>query len=425
MPMMPFQILGIWLRGLLSVAAIGLGAYLLKEWYESRTTVVQPVRVEVADHREDMDARRPVEEARVRGLWHVGLDRDTAYLAGGLTLMLLSVGGGMISYPLLRKSEGTSPKSAAEDLPNVEATHHRITRPDGTELHVACLGPKDAQPVVMTHGWGVDASEWRYSEKAIADGRRVILWDLPGLGRSGRPANNDFSLEKMAHDLDAVLDFAGPSPAVVVGHSIGGMIALTYCRIFPEKVGKKIAGLVLTHTTYTNPVKTSSNAGLYTAIQKPVLEPLCYLMIGLAPLVYVMNWISYLNGSMHRSTEKSSFSGNETREQLNLSSWYGAKTWPGVLARGMLGMFRYDATDTLPTIRVPVLVIPGDEDNTTRPEASLYMAETIPGATLQTLSPAKHMGHMEHHAAFARTVSRFVDEISSARRVGGTRSAHA
>lgn len=87
----------------------------------------------------------------------------------------------------------------------------------------------------------------------------------------------------MAGDLEAVLGLAGDRPAVLVGHSIGGMITLTFCRLFPEALAARVAGLVLVHTTPTNPVKTTGMAAFYTAIQKPVLEPLCYLMIALAP----------------------------------------------------------------------------------------------------------------------------------------------
>ena len=51
-------------------------------------------------------------------------------------------------------------------------------------------------------------------------------------------------------------------------------------------------------------------AALYTAIETPVIIPLLYLTIALWPIVWVMNWLSYLNGSAHRSTHKESFAGN-------------------------------------------------------------------------------------------------------------------
>ena len=144
--------------------------------------------------------------------------------------------------------------------------------------------------------------------------------------------------------------------------------------------------------TYTNPVRTTSNAALYTALQKPILEPLCHLMVWSSPLVRLMNWLSYLNGSAHRSTERDSFSGKETRGPLDFITRYYRKAAPDVLARGMLAMFRSDATDVLGLLRVPTLVVAGDQDGTCRPEASRHMAGAIPGATLVTLAPGQAPG---------------------------------
>ena len=70
-------------------------------------------------------------------------------------------------------------------------------------------------------------------------------------------------------------------------------------------------------------------------------------------------------------------------------------------------MIGYDATATLSTIGVPVLVVAGDQDTTTLPEASQFMAKSVPHGRLVTLSPAKHMGLIEHHAQFDRLVSEF------------------
>jgi len=208
--------------------------------------------------------------------------------------------------------------------------------------------------------------------------------------------------------LETVSSLAGDTPAILVGHRIGGMIILTFCRLFPEVLGCRVCGLVLAHATYTNPVQTTSWATFYAAIQKPLLEPLCHLMGWLAALVWLMNWLSHLNGSAHRSTERSSFSGHETREQLNFLTRYYVKAWPGVLARGQLAMFRYDARDVLRAIPVPVLVIAGDQDTTCRPEASSVMSHEIPQATLVTLKPARHCGLFEQHGHFNAAVREFV-----------------
>ena len=83
------------------------------------------------------------------------------------------------------------------------------------------------------------------------------------------------------------------------------MITLTLCGLLPALLGGRVIGLVLSHTTPTNPVRTTSGAAFFTAIEKPVLVPLMYLTIALSPLVWLMNWLSYFNGSAHRSWSRS------------------------------------------------------------------------------------------------------------------------
>ncbi len=399
MPFMPFQIVGIWLRGLLALTILGGGIALIRQWERDRHVVVQPVERAIPDA-PDATAARHVETIPL------GFNRPTAELLGGLTLLFLGLGGGSLAYPLLRRTGHDDPK--AERTGEV----HHIQRPDGSDLHVECYGPADAPPIVLTHGWGANSTEWYYAKKHLAGKYRLIVWDLPGLGQSTRPTNNDYSLENLAQDLHAVLGVAGGRAALLLGHSIGGMIMLTFCRLHPEALGPRVSGLVLVHTTYTNPVKTTKYRELWTALQGPVVVPLCHLMIWLSPLVWVMNWLSYFNGSAHRSTDKSSFCQTESRGQLDFATRFMPKAWPGVLARGMLGMLRYDAAETLGTVTVPALVIAGDQDETTNPDASVVMAEAIPRTELVTLAPGKHMGLIEHHTRFVEVVDAFAQSVA-------------
>jgi pimeloyl-ACP methyl ester carboxylesterase len=130
-------------------------------------------------------------------------------------------------------------------------------------------------------------------------------------------------------------------------------------------------------------------------------------------VVRVLNWLSYRNGSAHRSTERSSLSGKETRAQLDYLARYYPKVSPAVIARGMLAMFRYDATSVLPTIRVPVLVVVGDGDRQTTPEAGMFMREAIPNADLFTLRQARHAGLFEDHEAFHARITDFVTHCAA------------
>jgi pimeloyl-ACP methyl ester carboxylesterase len=166
-------------------------------------------------------------------------------------------------------------------------------------------------------------------------------------------------------------------------------------------------GLVLLDTTYTNPVKTTTFSGFFQAVQKPLLEPLLHLMIWLSPLVWLMNWLSYFNGSAHLLSIVTGFAGSETRGQLDFATRFTPLASPAVQARNTLAMLQFDATATLPTIDVPVLVLVGHLDRMTIPEASAYISEHVPGGQLVQLIPGGHMALLEQHEQFTHQVRQF------------------
>jgi pimeloyl-ACP methyl ester carboxylesterase len=190
------------------------------------------------------------------------------------------------------------------------------------------------------------------------------------------------------------------------------MTILTFCRLFPERLRRQVAGLVLVNTTYTNPVRTTTGHRLFTAIERPVIRPLLHLIAWLAPVASLSNWLSYLNGSLHLVNMVAGFAGSETRGRLDFATRFSARAWPAVVAREALAMLDYDASTTLPTLHLPVLIITGDRDRQTLPEASAHMRATIPAAELVVLEPAGHMGFLERPDAWLAAVDAF------ARRVG-------
>lgn len=365
---LPPGLLLMWPLGFLSIALLSGGGYLLYEWNEYEHT-------------------------------------STSYLVVGSLMVAWSLVG-FLPVLLFR------PRGKDEPRFERSSTVQRLTRPDGSEVHVEFYGPATGIPIVMIHGWGTNSTVWYYAKRQLSKRFRLIVWDLPGLGKSSRPKNNDFSLEKYARDLDAVVALAGDRPVFLLGHSIGGMIILTYCRLFTEKLPGRVAGLILTNTTYTNPVKTVVFNQVLQPLQKPLLEPLLYLIIGLWPLVWLMNLLSYLNGSLFLTMELTGFSGKETRGQLNFAALQSLRHSPEVLARGTLGMFRYDATAVLQTISVPSLVMAGDLDVTTLPEASHFMADALPVCKLVPLIPGNHMAFIERHEQFNEAVTSFCSAIA-------------
>jgi pimeloyl-ACP methyl ester carboxylesterase len=389
--MIPTSIFRIWFLGLLSWVLLGVGIYLGHRWYQQAWSY-------------DFNLQRSYFDP------HIGYNHQTLLLSVAGCLLLMVLAGGLIVRGILGLLAKAKNPNGVRELPKKSregATISQIDRPDGSQLRVECYGREGAPPIILTHGWGANSTEWDYLKKELSEEFRLIVWDLPGLGMSKRPANRDYSMENLSRHLEAVLAFAGDQPAILLGHSIGGMITLTFCRLFPKALGDRVRAIALVQTTYTNPVRTTNMAGLFTALELPVLVPFLHLTIWLSPLIWLSNVMSYLNGSALLSTKSSGFAGTETLEELDFVARFQLQASPAVMARGMLGMLRYDATSVLKDINVPALVVAGDRDSVCKPEASKRMQRDIPGAQLTHLIPAKHMGLIEHHTRFAQIVKTF------------------
>jgi pimeloyl-ACP methyl ester carboxylesterase len=389
--MIPTSIFRIWFLGLLSWVLLGVGLYLGHRWYQQAWSY-------------DLNLQRSYFDP------HIGYNYQTLLLSVAGCLLFLVLAGGLIVRGILSLLAKAKNPNGVSELPKKSregATISQIDRPDGSQLRVECYGREGAPPIILTHGWGANSTEWDYLKKELSGEFRLIVWDLPGLGMSTRPTNRDYSMENLSRHLEAVLALAGDQPAILLGHSIGGMITLTFCRLFPKELGDRVRAIALVQTTYTNPVRTTNMAGLFTALERPILVPFLHLTIWLSPLIWLSNVMSYLNGSALLSTKSSGFAGTETWEELDFVARFQLQASPAVMARGMLGMLRYDATSVLKSINVPALVVAGDRDSVCKPEASKRMQRDIPGAQLTHLEPAKHMGLIEHHARFAQIVKTF------------------
>src|SRR5450755_1974894 len=103
---------------------------------------------------------------------------------------------------------------------------------DGSRVHYESYG-KGQEAVVFIHGWTCDLTFWR-GQAPVYEKRRALLVDLPGHGQSDKP-EVAYTQERFARAIDAVMRDAGVTRAVLVGHSMGGPVALTFLRLFPDK----------------------------------------------------------------------------------------------------------------------------------------------------------------------------------------------
>jgi esterase len=106
---------------------------------------------------------------------------------------------------------------------------------DGVGLHVELEGPEDGPPVLFVHGVGSSGRTWEWLPDELTRGRRIIRVDLRGHGRSDH-APGTYVLPRYGADVVAVLRSVASRPAVVVGNSLGGVVAWWLAQNHPGQV---------------------------------------------------------------------------------------------------------------------------------------------------------------------------------------------
>jgi pyruvate dehydrogenase E2 component (dihydrolipoamide acetyltransferase) len=106
----------------------------------------------------------------------------------------------------------------------------------GKRLRVLDLGSGDAFPVVFLHGFGADLNTWMFNQPVLAETRRAVALDLPGHGGSTKQLDQAVDAAGFAADLDRALTALAIERLHLVGHSMGGAVALSFARWQPARV---------------------------------------------------------------------------------------------------------------------------------------------------------------------------------------------
>jgi pimeloyl-ACP methyl ester carboxylesterase len=363
------------LFALLSLAVLAVGIYLVWSWWD-----------------------------RERTLERAGFEASNLRLYAGLVLLAVSALGRL---PALWTLSRAGPPSTAARMRRTDGED--LSGPDGSVLHVESYGPAHAPALILTHGWGMNSALWWEAKLEFAERYRVVVWDLPGLGRSRLPADGRLEIERLARALKAVVDREQGRPAVLVGHSIGGMILQEFARLWPETLGRQIAGLVLENTTHTDPTRTTTLGSVLTPLEKPFFKPMMTLDKASSPLVRLMNLQSYMSGAGHLAMRLGGFGARPAAAQLDQATLLAASQSPKVQAEGNLAMMRWDGTGALARPSCPVLLFIGERDLVTRPRAGEAIAAENPGIETVRVPDAGHMGPIERAAVYHRHIEAFAD----------------
>jgi pimeloyl-ACP methyl ester carboxylesterase len=238
-------------------------------------------------------------------------------------------------------------------------------------LNAIVSEPVDAPPlgtIVAIHGAGGNAEQWKYQIEHFGRRYRVIAPDLRGHGRSEQP-RSAYSLEEFLWDFTQTLDRLDVSePFVLLAHSFGGPIALTFAASQPQRVSR----LVL--------VATAPEIRL-----NPIVE-------GLLRLPLPMRTLERLRPAV--------------APQLHAPLWVIQRVLASTL-------FPWRGWELLPQIRVPTLIIGGQFDLIVPGSALQRMQAQLPTARLEIVRYARHLPQIERPAAVNRAIEGFIERRRS------------
>jgi pimeloyl-ACP methyl ester carboxylesterase len=366
------------LAALLSLGILAASGYLLWSWHSGYVWLDADGLV----HRKREDWR----------LWTGGALLIWSFVGRSLTPLLLARGDHRKTRPERRLGEV-------------------IEGPAEAKLYVERHGRMGAPSIIFTHGWGMDSTFWSYAREDLSDRFRLHFWDLPGLGKS-KISDAEITVETLAGALESVIESVGGQRPVLVGHSIGGMAIQTLLRDTPQ-IQKRLSGVVLLNTTYTNPLRTMVLSKILLALQKPVIEPSMRLGIMLKPIVWLAKWQSYLSGSAHMA-QRLGYGNYVTRSQLEHTTLLATRASPSVLAKGDLAMLRWDATGAMAGLQLPCLVVGADKDIVTKLEANRAIASQDPRVRFEIVEGANHMGPMERADYYNGLIAEFALAVQNA-----------
>lgn len=236
---------------------------------------------------------------------------------------------------------------------------------DGARIWYTTCG--SGAPVILLHGALGSSEDWGNQVSALIEsGRRVILIDSRGHGRSTRDAK-PFAYERMAFDVVAVMDSLNVETAAVAGWSDGAIIGLTMAMKFPARVTRALA---FGGNTDLNGVKTVSPD-----------DPLIPKLLNEAAKTYA-----------RLSDTPAEFDAFRT-----------------AVFRMMETQPNYSAGD-LAGIRIPVTIVHAEHDEFIKGEHAEYVARSIPGAKLVVLPGASHFAPWQIPEQFNETMLGFLGE---------------
>lgn len=309
-----------------------------------------------------------------------------------------------------RVRRAPDPYAGDDDAFPPDVRHERMTTSDGGELHVVIREPSPnggapARPLVLLHGIGLRSGLWRYQFLDLVDRFRVIAVETRGHGES-KAGTDGYGLEPAARDLAEVFDTLDLRDAIVVGHSMGGMVLMRFAADHRGVLDERVAGLVF----------------LATAPFLGVPASIADRAVGLADRA--AGWEGrrlrvpldrFARSDLSFVVTRVAFGVNPSPTHVELTRRMVTEVPLQAFIPSGLRLLGHDAGDSLRATETPSLVIVGDHDHITPPRYSEALAELLPRARLVELPGCGHMVMLERRHELADLVRSFDAELRPGR----------
>jgi len=252
---------------------------------------------------------------------------------------------------------------------------------NGINVHYELAGPASAPVVTLSHSLAADLSMWDPQMKALTEKYRVLRYDMRGHGGTD-VSEGPYSLDGLAADVHALLVALGIKQTHLIGLSIGGMIA----QLFAVQHPAMIRSLILCDTSSELPqeakilfeerIRTAKTLGMEAHVE-PTLE----------------RWFT--------KAFRSSPEADRVRTLIR-------KTDPRGYAGCSYAILGLNLTGRLSSIRLPTLIIVGEDGPGTPVAAARTIHERIKGSELVILKSASHLSNIEQAEAFNKAVTSFL-----------------
>jgi pimeloyl-ACP methyl ester carboxylesterase len=258
---------------------------------------------------------------------------------------------------------------------------------DGARI-AACVDGTADDVVVLLHGFPLARAIWNAQIERLARTRRVVAIDLRGMGESS-VVDGPYLMETLAGDVAAVLDAIGAQRAAVVGHSLGGYVALAFARMYCERVER--LALVCSRLGPDAPQQAQARLNLADRAE---------LESSSEPVV-----AAYVPRLLPEKTK---------RERPDLVAAVEAIARRND-ARGLAAMLRGmavrdGAEDIAPDLTMPVLVMCGGADDLMPVDLARSDASQFPSASVAVAENCGHLPMLEEPEGFGERLAAFLSE---------------